>query len=370
MTRIRHESSRSIHSLGLLAMTVVATATLAGKLVFGRAPDPQPCACGDGYCAPWENGNQGEYVNRARLAHVPVYRLRVDDKLRCVYRLTRKETTQPYALNVGDEVSVESFTDPALNRPSLIVQPDGTITLRLLGQVKAGHLTVVQLRDELEKAYTKYYKTPAMTVTPVRVNAKLEDLRATVDARAGTGGQGLDVTVTPEGTISLPAIGPVPVQGLTLDEVKREIDERYLAVVDGIEITPILDTRAPRYVYVLGEVKTPGRFTLEGPTTVTQALSLAGSWNVGANLQQVVVFRRGDDWRLMATMVDLHCALAGKNPCPTGEIWLGDSDVVLVPKSAILRADDFINLVFTRGIYGVMPFSTSYSFNSFGSIVP
>ena len=147
-----------------------------------------------------------------------------------------------------------------------------------------------------------------MTVTPVRVNAKLEDLRATVDARAGTGGQGLEVTVTPEGTISLPAIGPVPVQGLTLDEVKREIDERYDAVVQGIEITPILDTRAPRYVYVLGEVKTPGRFTLEGPTTVTQALSLAGSWNVGANLQQVVIFRRGDDWRLMATMVDLHCA--------------------------------------------------------------
>ena len=201
------------------------------------------------------------------------------------------------------------------------------------------------------------------------MNTKLDDLRATVDARAGTGGQGLEVRVTPDGTISLPAVGPVPVQGLTLEEVEREINLRYALEVEGIEITPILETRAPRYVYVLGEVKLPGRYALEGPTTVMQAISMGGSWNVGANLKQVVVFRRGDDWRLMATMVDLQGALAGKCKCPAGEIWLGDSDVVLVPKSTILQADDFINLVFTRGIYGVMPFSTSYEFGLAATVV-
>ena len=120
---------------------------------------------------------------------------------------------------------------------------------------------------------------------------------------------------------------------------------------------------------MLGEVKLPGRYVLEGPTTVMQAISMGGSWNVGANLKQVVVFRRGDDWRLMATMVDLQGALAGKCKCPAGEIWLGDSDVVLVPKSPILQADDFINLVFTRGIYGVMPFSTSYEFGLAATVV-
>jgi polysaccharide biosynthesis/export protein len=318
------------------------------------------CACSP--CAPWQSSGPGEYVDHARAAHVPVYRIRVDDMLRCIYRITRNETTRPYRLNVGDEVLVESFSDAALNR-SLIIQPDGTITLRLLGQVQAAHLTVPQLRDSLEKAYSKLYKVPSITVTPVRVNTKLEDLRATVDSRAGiTGGQGIAVRVTPDGSISLPAIGPVPVQGLTLEEVERELNLRYMLEVEGIEITPILETRAPRYVYVLGEVKLPGRYVLEGPTTVMQAISMGGSWNVGANLKQVVVFRRGEDWRLMATMLDLQDALSGKCKCPAGEIWLGDSDVVLIPKSTILRADDFINLVFTRGIYGVMPFSTSYEF--------
>ncbi len=334
------------------------------------------CAqCDEGRCGGWERARsiawqayaQGEYVGHERLAHVPEYRLRVDDQLDLIYRLTREETSRPYRLNVGDEIRVESFTDAELNR-DLILQPDGSITLRLLGQVRATGLTVAQLRDKLEELYTKYYKVPAITVTPLRVNTKLEDLRASVDRRYGLGGQSQVVRVTPEGSISLPAIGPMPAQGLTLAELQRELNERYRQEIEGIEVIPVLIERAPRYVYVLGEVRTPGRFELTGPTTVLQAISMAGSWNVGAHLRQVVVFRRGDDWRLMATMLDLEGALMGKKPCPPGEIWLSDSDIVIVPKSPILRADDFIDLVFTRGIYGVFPMQTAINFSKLSSL--
>ena len=138
-------------------------------------------------------------------------------------------------------------------------------------------------------------------------------------------------------------------------ELRREVDERYAAVIDGIEVTPILARRAPRFVFVVGEVANAGRFTLEGPTTVMQAIALAGSWNVGANLRQVVVFRRADDWRLMATLLDLQGALYGRRPVPADEIWLSDSDIVVVPKNPILVANEFIDQVFTRGIYGVLP---------------
>ena len=317
----------------------------------------------------WQAYAQGEYVGHHRLAHVDEYRLRVDDELDLVYRLTREETSTPYELNVGDEIQVESFTDEALNR-RLIIQPDGTITLRLLGQIRATGRTVPQLRDALEEAYKKYYKIPAITVTPLKVNTKLEDLRATVDRRAGLGGQNRIARVTPEGTISLPAIGSVQAQGLTLGELQEEINEQHRsrAGIEGIEVIPVLVQRAPRFVYVLGEVGTPGRYEMTGPTTVLQAISMAGSWNNGANLRQIVVFRRGDDWRLMATMLDLHLALHGKQPCPPGEIWLSDSDVVIVPKNPILVADDFIELVFTRGIYGVFPLNATINFSKLSTL--
>jgi len=318
-------------------------------------------------CAQWQAYAQGEYVGHERTAHVPEYRLRVDDQLDMVYRLTREETPDPYRLNVGDEIQGESFTDPEINR-NLLLQPDGTITLRLLGQVHATGLTVTQLRDSLEEKYKKFYKIPAITVTPLKVNTKLEDLRATVDRRAGIGGQSQFVRVTPEGTIALPAIGSVQAQGLTLPELQLELNECYRRVVEGIQVIPILVQRAPRYVYVLGEVNNPGRFEMTGPTTALQALSMAGSWRVGANLRQIVIFRRGDDWRLLATMIDLQAALLGNQSCPPGEIWLDDSDVIIVPKSPILLTDDFIELVFTRGIYGVLPLNATLNFAKINSL--
>ena len=315
----------------------------------------------------WQAYAQGEYVGHERTAHVPEYRLRVDDQLDLVYRVTREETSTPYRLNVGDEVRVESFTDEELNR-DLIIQPDGTITLRLLGQVRATGRTVAQLREAIEEAYKKYYPVPAITVTPLQVNTQLEDLRAVVDSRYGRGGQNRQATITPEGSIALPVIGSVQAQGLTLPELQQELNECYREQIQGMEIIPVLVQRAPRYVYVLGEVGTPGRFELTGPTTVLQALSMAGSWNVGAHLRQIVIFRRGDDWRLMATMVDLQATLHGKQACPAGEIWLSDSDVIIVPKSPILRADDFIELVFTRGLYGVIPIQATVNFSKLSSI--
>jgi polysaccharide export outer membrane protein len=311
---------------------------------------------------PWEFFAQGEYVGPHRPQHVPEYRLRVDDQIDFVYRLTRVESSRPYELNVGDKIRVESLTDPNLDR-ELVIQPDGSITLRLLGQAHAARSTVEELRERLEEAYKKYYIVPAITVTPIEVNTKLEDLRASVDGRFGAGGQNRQSRITPEGTVQLPAIGNIPAQGLTLDELKREVDERYAAVVDGIEVTPVLLARAPRFIFVLGEVRLPNRYELTGPTTLMGSISLAGGWNHGGNLREIVVFRRAEDWRLIATKIDIQGALWGKRPAPADEIWLRDSDIVVVPKSPILRLDDVIDLYFTRGLYGLAPVSGSFSYS-------
>ena len=323
--------------------------------------------CADRCCGPeltWKEARplpfqvfaQGEYVGTARLPHVAEYRIRSDDQITFVYRLTREILSQPYALNVGDRVRVESLSDQDLTR-ELIVQPDGTITVVLLGQIRAAGRTISDLQKDLEKRYTQYYQTPAITVTPIQVDTKLNDLRNTVDSRQGLGGQSVTVTVSPDGTVQIPALGSVYAQGLTLDEMKVEIDERYRQIVGGIEVTPILTQRAPRFIYVLGEVNQPGRYDMVGPTTAMQAISLAGGWINGANLREIVVFRRGEDWRLIATRLDLRGGLYGKRPIPSDEIWLRDSDVVLIPKSPLRRAADLIELVFTDGINEMVPLS-------------
>jgi polysaccharide export outer membrane protein len=317
---------------------------------------------------PWQAFHQGEYIGPARLAHVPEYRLRVDDQVEFIYRVTRSDSAQPYRLQTGDVIRIESLIDTTLNR-EVTIQTDGTIILPLIGQVKASRLTILDVQKALEERYKKYYKIPDVTVTPIKTNTRLEDLKSSVDNRFFSGGQGRNLRVNPEGTVSLPGIDQVPAQGLSLDEIKREVNARYAELVEGLEVTPNLAARAPRMVFVVGEVRSPGRYTLEGPTTSMQAIALAGGWNQGANLRNIVVFRRADDWRLLATKLDLRGALYGVRPMPADEIWLRDSDILVVPKSTLQQADEIIDMVFTRGIYGVFPINFNYTFGNGGGTV-
>ncbi len=316
---------------------------------------------------PWQAFGQGEYVGPPRLSHVPEYRLRVDDQVEFVYRLKRDEVPGPYLLDVGDEIQIESLIDEKLNR-KVMVQPDGTVDMLLLGPVRVIRKRVDEIRDDLNERYKKYYRITDINVTRITTQARANDLLQAVNNRFFSGGQGKLVRVTPEGTISLPSIGVVPAQGLTLDELGREVQARYLPVADGLELTPILLARAPRYLYVVGEVRLPGRFEMQAPTTVMQSIALAGGWNNGGNLRQVVVFRRAEDWRLLATKIDIRGALYGERPAPADEIWLRDSDVVVVPKVPMLRADELIELYFTRGLYSAFPIGFGYSLNGSSTV--
>ncbi|MCA9213912.1 MAG: polysaccharide biosynthesis/export family protein [Planctomycetales bacterium] len=315
---------------------------------------------GDRRPLPWQVFAHGDYVGPARTSHVPKYRLRVNDQVSFVFRLTREQSAQPYKLNVGDTIKIELANDKDVAR-ELIIQPDGTISLPYAGQVHAAGQTVAELKAILEEAFKPLYPEPDLTVTPLLVDTILQDIRNTVDNRSGLGGQSFPTTVSPDGSIQLPAIGTVFTQGLTLEELQYEIEERYRAITPGLEVTPVLRQRAPRFVFVMGEVGIPGRYELTGPTSAMQAIALAQGWKQGGNLRQIVVFRRTDDWRLIATRLDLRGALYGKRPVPSDEVWLRDADIVLVPKTPLQRTDELVNMVFTQGVNPMLSLATGLS---------
>jgi polysaccharide export outer membrane protein len=292
----------------------------------------------------------------------------VNDELEIVYFLSREKTSQPYQFAVADKIRVESLTDATVNR-EVEIQPDGFIALPQIGEVLAAGKTVKELRDTVQQLYTTVQRNPQITITPVLFNVVLQDIVNAVDRRAGIGGQSQPVRVTPEGTLQVPGLRSIYVQGLTLDELKRELEVRYRASYGpGLNITPILIKRAPTYVFVGGEVRSPGRYSLEGPTTVMQAIALAGGWNVGGNTNQVVVFRRDDNWCLKATKINLFRPLYGKDPCPVNDVWIRDNDLVIVPKRPILVADDIIELYMTRGVYSAFPVNFFYNLSQ-GSVL-
>ncbi len=304
---------------------------------------------------PFESFSYGEYIGPQRTPHVADYQLRVGDQLEFVFLLTREKTVEPYQFYVGDVIQISSPVEASLNQTNIKILPDGSISINLIGQVRTAGKTVLDLQNELNEKYKKFVKNPSIVVQVLTSETPLLDLVNSVDARQGQGGQSRRATVTPDGTIQLPLIGSSPAIGLTLAEAGREINARYRQKIRGIEVTPILIQRAPRFIYVVGEVRQGGRFELTGPTSSMQAVALAGGFAKGGNLRQIIVFRRDQNWKLTATKLDLAGALNGKSPQPADEIWLRDSDIILIPKKPIQRLSDAVDLYMRSTVYGIFP---------------
>lgn len=306
----------------------------------------------------------GEFLGPIRLPNTVDYRVRVGDRIQFIFARNRERPVDTYILLVGDELQIASLSNPDLKIGDLIqgrgvaIQPDGFLHLNGIGRIRAAGLSIAQLRRNLEIAYKELYQEPAIDVIPIKTNTQQDDILESIDARQGvSGGRVLTETVHQDGTIRLIPIGAVCVQGLTVDEMKREINLRYRQLVPGLHIEPIIEQEAPHFVFVFGEVGQPDRYQLLGPTSVTQALAMARGINVGGNAREVVVFRRAEDWRMIATRLDLKGMHLGKVPTPADEIWLRDNDLIIVPKTPIRRFNEFVDQVFRQGAYGIFPFA-------------
>jgi polysaccharide export outer membrane protein len=299
----------------------------------------------------------GEYIGPVRLQSLLEYRIRINDEITFTYVPNRQKTLEEYKLMVGDEISLDSISDSSIRQARVPVQPDGTIIVPLLkAPVPASGKTIQALRKDLEMAYKQYIVSPAIDVLPVKVNTAVEDLKDAVNGPFAAGGRAISAVVNPDGKVQLIGLGSVFILGMTIEEIKRELNLRYREFYVGIDIEPRLTKTASHVCYVFGEVTKPGRFEMDRPTSVTQILAQAEGPKIGANMRQVVILRRAEDWRLVSTMLDLQGAHLGKRPNPSDEIWLRDGDTVLLVKKPIKRVDDAIQLLLTDGLYRIVPF--------------
>jgi protein involved in polysaccharide export with SLBB domain len=69
-----------------------------------------------------------------------------------------------YRIRSGDKLSVKFLYHPELNEPSVVVRPDGFITLSMIDEVMARGLTVVELKAAIEKAYIESLLKPVVSI--------------------------------------------------------------------------------------------------------------------------------------------------------------------------------------------------------------
>jgi polysaccharide export outer membrane protein len=77
-----------------------------------------------------------------------------------------------FVLGPDDVLSVAYWRDKDMSADTVVVRPDGKITLPLLNEIQASGLTPDQLRDAIATAATKYVEDPNVTVIVKQVNSR------------------------------------------------------------------------------------------------------------------------------------------------------------------------------------------------------
>jgi len=100
-----------------------------------------------------------------------------------------------------------------------------------------------------------------------------------------------EVVVRPDGKISLYLLNDVVAAGFTPEQLRLRLTEQAGRFVKAPVVTVIVRQVNNNRAYITGQVGHPGPYTLSGPTTVLQLISLAGGFSDFADRKHVLITR-------------------------------------------------------------------------------
>ena len=144
------------------------------------------------------------------------------------------------------------------------------------------------------------------------------DLWGTVQAR-------YDATVDRNGEISLPKVGTVKVWGISYAQAKEVINKAISRYFKGYELNVTLGRLRTIQVFVVGEVESPGTYSVSSLATVINALSQAGGPSSNGSLRTIRLLRGGK----VVQEIDLYDMLLGGDR--SKDLRLENGDTIFVP---------------------------------------
>lgn len=134
----------------------------------------------------------------------------------------------------------------------------------------------------------------------------------------------MSLTVSPEGTITVPGYGPIQVSGMTVEAANAKIRSQLGTRYSSSNIKMSVGKTRTILVNVMGAVKAPGTYHLSSFATVFHALYMAGGITDLGTLRNIKVSRHGR----IITVVDVYEFIL--NGRLAGNVMLQDDDVIQV----------------------------------------
>ena len=137
----------------------------------------------------------------------------------------------------------------------------------------------------------------------------------------GASQKSMQLTISPEGEVTVPGYGPIYVSGMTVAAANSKIRSTVGSRYSSSNVKVSVGRTRTIMVNVMGEVRTPGTYHLSAFSTVFHALYMAGGVTSLGTLRNIKVFRNGN----LVTVVDvyeyiLNGRLAGNIPLQEGDV--------------------------------------------------
>jgi polysaccharide biosynthesis/export protein len=135
------------------------------------------------------------------------------------------------------------------------------------------------------------------------------------------------VQIRPDGKITLPLVGDVDASGRTPLELRDLLTNALKEYMNNPTVTVIVVEAVASQVFVMGEVSHPGSMQLHGPTTILQAIAMAGGFKEFANTKNIKVLRPNPNGSQQQLSFNYKDVLNGD----AKPFYLKSGDTVIVP---------------------------------------
>ena len=141
----------------------------------------------------------------------------------------------------------------------------------------------------------------------------------------GKENQQLELPVSRDGTVSFPQSGPQTVAGLTFDQARQQIKKRVSEQYIGVQASVSLGELRSMRVFVLGEARNAGSYTVSSLSTITNALYVSGGIKRTGSLRKIQHKRDGQ----LVGELDLYDLLLAGDTSNDNRLQPGD--VIFIP---------------------------------------
>jgi polysaccharide export outer membrane protein len=100
-----------------------------------------------------------------------------------------------------------------------------------------------------------------------------------------------DVSVRPDGKISMPLLNDIQAAGLTPSQLRQHLFEESKRFIQDPNVSVVVKQINSRKAFITGEVAKPGPYPLISPTTVLQLIATAGGLKDYARSKNIVIVR-------------------------------------------------------------------------------